>query len=221
MSVAALLLAALLPATFPPAPEPTPAFVSLFEAPEPAPLPPSIEQQAFTRSMQVAGGTTCGIGGACLGSLAALLPAYIFAAGDSGDVGSGTLVLGAAIGYSYGVGWAIRSAGSELGGCEGSILMASMGAGASLMLTAAALNSGLIPLTVESVIAATLAPPVAGILAFELTRTAPCVRKPVGEEALVTALLTAVIGAYYVHAYAHVDPADSRSVFAPLMQIRW
>lgn len=221
MSIAALLLAALVPATFPPAPEPTPAFVSLFDAPEPAPLPPGLEQQAFTRSVQVAGGTTCGVGGGCLGTLAALLPAYVFASADSGDVGSGTLVLGAAIGYSYGVAWAIRSAGSELGGCEGSILMTSLGAGASLMFTAAAFNTGLVPITVESAIAAALVPPVAGILAFEMTRTAPCLRKSVRENVIITALFAAALGTYYLHAYAQVEPVDARSVFAPLMQIRW
>lgn len=221
MPLTALVLSAFVPVTPPPAAEPPPAFVALFDAPAPPPLPPSDSQRVLTPIVQVAGGTACGVGGGCLGTLAALLPAYFFAVADSGDAGSGTLLLGAAVGYSWSVGWAIRSAGDELGGCRGSILMASLGTGAALTLTAAAFNTRLIPATPENVVLAIAAPPLAGILAFDLTRTTPCVRKSVEGAAVVTILAAATGGIILFDQYAQLEPAGSLRVLAPLVRVRW
>ena len=205
-----------------PAPEPEPVVVSLFAAPAATPLPPSEAQRVLTPIVQVVGGSACGIGGGCAGTVAALLPAYFLLAADSGDAGTGMFMLGAAAGYSWSVGWAIRSAGDDLGGCRGSILLASLGTGAALTLTAAAFNTGLLPITPATVALGLAAPPIGGILAFEWTRTGPCVRKPVGDAAALTALIAVAAGGVYLYSSgAQLEPAGSLRVLAPLLRVRW
>ena len=220
--IAALLLAALVPTGTPAAPEPTPAFVSLFDLPpEPVP-PPDLSQHAVTKTLQVVGGSGIGAVASCGGTVAALLPALFLASADSGDVGASTLLLGAGIGYSVGVGWAVHSAGDEIGGCKGNRLMTTLGAGAALALTAGALRSELIETSVESVLLGSLVPPVAGILVFELTREGPCARKPVPEGVLVVgAVLTLAGGMYYLAETASLPAPDARRVLVPLVGLRW
>ena len=224
LSSAACLLAALVP-TSSPAPftvEPVPVFVSIFDYPAPEPAPPTLGQQVVMRSAQVVGGTGVGILVGLGGVIASLPPALVLSSMDSGDVAGGAFVLGGGIGYATGAALAICSAGKEIGGCEGSRLMTGLGVGAGLALAGGMLKTELLEGSNEAYVLLASVPSVTGILAYELSRTLPCVRKEVSEELIALGVVVAGSASFLaIHRYADRSPFEGGRVIVPLLGMRW
>lgn len=219
--IAILVLAALVPAPpQPAAPGPTPAFVSLFEAPLREPPRATPPQRAVTGAVQMLGGSATGVGGACVGTISALLPAYLFSLADSGDVGGGLVLIGAGLGYGVGTGWAISAAGREVGGCRGSWLMSALGTTAGLTLTAAVVRTGMVETSDPLIAGALLAPPLFGIAAFEMTRSGPCVRKDVRGTAVILGGVVGFTAGVVAIERSQIEPGGAR-LLLPLLRVRW
>lgn len=221
MLLATLVLAALVPVSAPPAPEPTPAFLSLHDWRPHAPTPATVPEHVLAKGVQLVGGSFCGVVVGIGGGAAALIPALLLGSMDSGDVGAGALSVGAGVGYSIGAAWAITSAGEEIAGCHGSRLMTRLGTGAGLVLTVSIFGTGLVEPTIETVVFGALVPPLMGILAFELTRTGPRSPRKLTTSLPVGALVTAGLGTMALrHSELEAVEPSGRTVL-PLFVLRW
>lgn len=221
MLFASLVLAALVPMATPV--PPADGALSLKPAAELHDWTPSratTSQHVTAKIVQVTGAQAAGVAVSIGGATAALLPSLALYSMDSGNVAGGAIIAGAGIGYCVGASWAICTAGREITGAEAPRYETAFGAGAGLLLVATAFNTHLVEYTVETVLLASLVPPLTGIAVFEMTKEGPTVRKEIPEQAFVVGAIGVAAAGFAAMRLAHVEPGTRRAL-VPLVQIRW
>lgn len=219
--LAALVFAMLAPREAPPAfvTELPIAATELSWEPTP-PEPASAAQHVTAKMLQFGGAHMFGAAGGLAGGLVGIFPGLALFRMDSGNLGGGVILCGAAAGYSLGAALAIHASGLEVTGVRGSLEMTALGVGAGIVLTGAVLATEALPEELM-IAAAVLVPPIAGILVFEVTKEGPSVRMPVPQGAVAILMAGGLAAAGYAASQLGAIDAPVSRVLVPLLQVRW